>query len=198
MAVERNFELLRDCYLYIFYGAGEDGEYVLIPSWPDQLQDEMVSNFSSQNALSRSAPVWSYSNSGPRQVNVSVQLHRDMFDQINFEEGGMKLPRLDEDYVDTVIRKLQSIAVPKYNASAKAVQPPMGAVRFGNELFIKGIVNGNIKVSYDKPILDNGKYALINIGFTVIETDPYDADTIAQQGSFRGITRTWMRGPYRR
>lgn len=156
----------------------------------------MTTNFYSQNALSRSAPVWSYSNSGPRTVAVSVELHRDMFDQVNFEAGGMKLDNLDEDYVDTVVRKLQSISVPKYEASSKSVQPPMVAVRFGNELFIKGIVTGNIKVSYDKPILEGNRYAKVNIGFTVVETDPYDADTIAQQGSFRGITRSWMKGPF--
>lgn len=189
----RDFELLKECYLYIFYDSPEDGEYVLIPSWPDQIQDVMQSTFTSTNALSRSAPVYSYSNSGPRTVDVSVELRRDMFDQINFI-GSNITPNLGEDYVDTVIKKLQSIAVPKYNASSKAVQPPMVAVRFGNEVFIKGIVNGPIRVSYEKPITSNGKYFTVNIGFTVYETDPYDADTIAAQGSFRGITRTWMKG----
>lgn len=190
---ERNLEFIKDNYIYIYRNSPEDGEYVLIPTWPDQIKDDMVANFVSTSALSRSAPVYSYANSGPRSVAVSVELRRDMFDQVNFIGSNIK-PNLDEDYVDTIIRKLQSIAVPKYDASSKAVQPPMVAVRFGNEVFIKGIVTGNISVSYEKPITPEGKYYMVNVGFTVYETDPYDADTIAQQGSFRGITKTWMKG----
>ena len=189
----RDLDFIKDNYIYIYYSSPEEGEYVLIPSWPDQIQDVMSATFTSTSALARSAPVYSYANSGPRSVDVSVELRRDMFDQVNFIGSNIK-PNLDEDYVDAVIRKLQSIAVPKYNASARAVQPPMVAVRFGNEIFIKGIVNGPIRVSYEKPITPNGKYFGVNIGFTVYETDPYDADTIAEQGSFRGITRTWMKG----
>lgn len=189
----RDLTFIKDNYIYIYRNSPEDGEYVLIPTWPDQIKDDMPANFVSTSALARSAPVYSYSNSGPRTVAVSVELRRDMFDQVNFIGSNIK-PNLDEDYVDTIIRKLQSIAVPKYDASSKAVQPPMVAVRFGNEVFIKGIVTGNISVSYEKPITPDGKYYGVNIGFTVYETDPYDADTIAQQGSFRGITKTWMKG----
>lgn len=192
---DRDFKLIRDNYIYIQYGQGEVGEYVLIPSYPDQLKDDMVSTFISTTALSRSAPTYSYSNSGPRTVAISVELHRDMFDQINLI-GSNITPYLDEDYVDTIVRKLQAIAVPRYNSSSKAVQPPMVAVRFGNELFIKGIVTGSITVSYDKPILEGGRYAKVSIGFTVTEVDPYDADTVAEKGSFRGITRTFQKGIY--
>lgn len=193
---DRNFELIKDNYIYIFYSSMEDGEYFLIPSYPDQIKDSMQSTFSSQNALSRSAPVFSYSNSGPRTVDISVQLHRDMFDQINFNNGSLKGMLFDEDYVDLLVRKLMSIAVPKYSNSTKAVQVPQVAVRFGNQLFIKGIVVGNVNTSYDAPILDDNKYAVCNVQFQVVEVDPYDADTIAEQGSFRGITKTWLKGMF--
>lgn len=190
---DRDFKLIKDNWIYIYHGAQENGEYVLIPSYPDQIQDQMGVTFQSTSALARSAPVYSYSNSGPRSVAISVELHRDMFDQINLV-GSNITPYLDEDYVDTIIRKLQSIAVPEYNASSKAVQPPMVAVRFGNEVFIKGIVTGSINVTFDKPILEGNRYSKVTVGFTVYETDPYDATSIKDQGSFRGMTATWKNG----
>ena len=74
--------------------------------------------------------------------------------------------------------------------AAKMVNPPSVAVRFGNEIFIKGIVNGGVTVTYKTPLLENNKYALVDISFTVTETDPYDAETVANLGSFRGLDST--------
>ena len=47
---------------------------------------------------------------------------------------------LGDDYVDTIIKNLQACALPSYKAASKMVNPPSVAVRFGNEIFIKGIV----------------------------------------------------------
>lgn len=168
----------------------------MIPNYPDQIQDSMVSTYASTNALSRSAPVYSYSNSGPRTVRISIDLHRDMLDLVNVNVSNLHIDNIEDDYVDTIVKRLQSISVPEYNNSTKAVQPPMVAVRFGNEVFIKGIVQGNIDVSYNKPILAGNRYAQVSLGFNIVETDPYDASTIAEQGSFRGITKTWLKGPF--
>lgn len=198
MSAPKWFKLIQDNYIYIYHGNDmTDGEYVLIPNWPDQMRDSMTSTFNSTNALSRSAPVWSYANSGPRTVDLTIDLHRDMLQLCNLNISNLEIDDFNEDYVDALIRKLQSISVPKYEATTKSVQPPQVAVRFGNEIFIKGIVTGSINVSYSKPVLDNGKYAVVSINFSVTETDPYDAATIKQQGSFRGITKTWLKGPYK-
>lgn len=70
----------------------------------------------------------------------------------------------------------------------------MVAVRLGNEIFIKGIVNGAITVTYGKPILVNNKYSQVTVSFSVTEVDPYDAATIASNGSFRGVTRGMRKG----
>ena len=193
---EKWFELIRDNYIYFYHNDSSDGEYVLIPNYPDQVIDSMTSTYASQQALARSAPVFAYSYSGPRTVKIQVDLHRDMIDLCNLNVSTLKIENIEDDYVDTIIKKLQSISVPKYDNSTKAVQPPMVAVRFGNEVFIKGIVQGDITVTYNKPIIEGNKYASVGIAFNVTETDPYDADTIAQQGSFRGITRTWQQGPF--
>lgn len=187
----RTFNLI-DNYIYLFH----TDEFVLIPTYPDTIQDSMRSSFSETNALSRSAPVFSYSNSGPRRVQISLNLHRDMMEAINYNSSNMIIEDLDDDYVDTLIKKLQSIVLPKYTATSKSVIPPMIAVRFGNEIFIKGVVNDTISVTYEKPILENNKYAQVSISFSVSEIDPYDAESVQEQGSFRGLTRTFKNGVY--
>jgi hypothetical protein len=45
-------------------------------------------------------------------------------------------------------------------------------------------------VTYEKPILANGKYAGVDISLTVSEIDPYDATAIYKNGSFRGTVST--------
>lgn len=177
-------------YIYLFH----TDEYVFIPTFPDTIQDSMTSSFSETNALSRSAPVFAFSNAGPRSVQVTLKLHRDMVQDINFNASNLIIEDLGDDYVDTIIKKLQSISVPKYIASTSSVEPPKVAVRFGDEIFIKGIVSGQVSVTYEKPILDNGKYAIVTVAFNVSEMDPYDALSIQEQGSFRGLTKTFKKG----
>lgn len=190
--INRPFKLI-DNYIYLFH----TDEFLIIPTYPDTIQDSMSSSFSEQNALSRSAPVFSYKHSGPRTVQISLNLHRDMMQMMNYNTSNLVVEDLDDDYVDTLIKKLQSISLPKYVASTKSVQPPMIAVRFGNEIFIKGVVNGSINVTYEKPILQNNKYAQVTIAFTVSEVDPYEVEAVQEQGSFRGLTRTFKNGIYK-
>lgn len=178
-------------YIYLYH----TDEWVLIPVYPDQIADTMSSTFQRTDALSRSAPVFTYSNSGPRTVQIKLSLHRDLMDDVNFGESRLKV-EIGDDYVDTLIKRLQSISLPNYKVTSKSVVPPMVAVRFGDDIFIKGVVNGPVSVSRGKPLVDNGKYVLVDISFSVEEVDPYDADTVSQQGSFRGLTRTFKNGIY--
>ncbi|MCK9470211.1 MAG: hypothetical protein M0Q88_00465 [Bacilli bacterium] len=184
---------LPECYIYLYH----TDEYFILPQYPDTLQDQLDSNFSSQNALSRTAPVYSYNNSGPRSIQITLKLHRDMMNNFNTGAARIKYNTADgdietrinnDDYVDLLIKKLQSIALPRYKASDKLVNPPMVAVRFGDTVFIKGIVQGGVSVVYDLPILVNNKYAQATISFTVSEIQPYDADSVGKLGSLRGIT----------
>ena len=93
-----------------------------------------------------------------------------------------------------MIRKLQAAALPVYRSGDKSVIPPMVAIRIGagEDIFIKGVINGGVSVSYAPPLLKDGRYALISIGFTVYETEPYDAETVAKLGSFRGISQAFV------
>ena len=175
-------------YIYLYH----TDKFIIIPEYPETITDNMTSTFTPTQALSRSAPVFTYANSGPRAVNFNLELHRDMVNDLNITAGNTNLKSnvvsQTDDYVDILIKELQSIALPRYNVNNSAVVPPRVAVRFGNELFISGVVNTTVTCTYSKPILSNGKYARVSIHFTVSEYDPYDAALVSQLGSFRGIT----------
>lgn len=183
---------LPDCYIYLYH----TDEYFIIPQFPSSINDTMESTFSSQNALSRTAPVFSFNNAGPRSIDCNLQLHRDLMNDVNTKQSNVKFNSgtdiiydINDDYIDVLIKKLQSIALPRYNSNEKLVDPPRVAIRFGNEIFIKGVVaSGGVSVTYELPILSNGKYAQVKISFRVSETQPYDADSVGRLGSFRGLT----------
>ncbi len=191
--------MIFNSYIYLYHL----NKFCVLPDYPESLSDTMGSTFAETNALARTAPVFSYQNSGPRNIStVSLRLHRDMMEGLNFNVSNLKEGVVDftaDDYVDTLIKYLQAAAIPKYNeysSGSKAVIPPMVALRFGNDIFIKGVINSTVQCTYQKPILWNDKYAVVDIGFSIYETDPYDAAAISEQGSFRGITRTFKDGIY--
>lgn len=184
---------LPDCYIYLYH----TDEYFILPQYPETLQDQLDSSFNSQNALSRTAPIYSYNNSGPRTIQVTLKLHRDMMHNFNTGAARIKYNKTDtiigtkidnDDYVDLLLKKLQAIALPRYKASDKLVNPPMVAVRFGETAFIKGVVTSGIGIAYELPLLSNNKYAIATVQFTVSEIQPYDADSVGRLGSLRGIT----------
>ena len=191
MPVSKTY-ILPENYIYISH-LDEGFQFWRLPSCPETISDQMGSTFGESSALGRSAPVYTYSKSGPRTVQVELKLHRDMMDDVN--TGVSNSPLLDgEDYIDNLIRALQAIVVPKYNLSNKAVEPPIVAMRLSNEVFIKGIVNSSIGLTYRLPILSNGKYASVSLSLTITEVDPYDASTVFQNGSFRGVVQTLKKG----
>ena len=194
----KQFDLIQN-YIYIY----QLDKYCIIPTYPDQLTDTLGSTFAQTNALSRTSPIYSYSYSGPRTVQITLQLHRDMLNDVN--RTNLNFPdsviSLDDDYVDTLIEYLQAMALPSYKAqevSSKTVNPPLVAVRFGNTLFVKGIVSGDVQVTWSGGLTRDNKYQEANITFRILETDPQDADTIAKWGSFRGLETALTKGLHRR
>ena len=183
-------------YIVILHLLSEKAEtfnepiYAVLPQWPEEISDSIGSSFNSTNALSRSAPVFSYQYSGPRELQISIDLHRDMMDEANYFISNLPIEDKD-DYVDALIKALQAVALPNYHGETKEVEPPMVAIRFGEEIFIKGVVIGGVTVTYKKPLLNNNKYAQVSISFKVSEVDPMDAKSIAQVGSFRNISKSF-------
>lgn len=190
-----DFDLIQN-YLYMYH----IDKFVLLPTYPETVQDSLSATFASTNPLSRSAPIYSYSYSGPRQVQVSLNLHRDMMQQLNYGVSNINLNEVDigDDYIDTMIKQLQAIALPRYSGDTKMVNPPLIALRFGNEIYIKGVVTSGISITYSGPILSTNKYAVVDISFTVSEITPYDAESILSLGSFRGISKTLERRIYKK
>jgi hypothetical protein len=181
--------ILPDCYLYISH-LDEGYKYWQLPGYPDDVTDDMRSEFLTNTALGRSAPVFTFSNAGPRSINLKLRFHRDMFEDM----PSNVVPKDGEDKAESFIHALQAIALPKYNLSNKAIEPPLVAVRLGREIFIKGVVTSNISVTFGKPILVNEKYATMEVGFTISEVDPYDSTTVFKNGSFRGMVATLRSG----
>jgi hypothetical protein len=184
---------LPDCYIYISHLDGIAPQYWRLPQYPDEVSDQMQSTFSDQNALGRSAPIYTFSSAGQRTVQFSFEFHRDMIDEANVGYSNVQL-KDGEDHSDKLISALQAIALPKYNLTNKSIEPPLVAVRLGRQIFIKGVVNSGITVTYKKPILTNEKYAIVGVSFTVSEVDPYDASTVYTNGSFRGLVSTMRSG----
>jgi hypothetical protein len=99
-----------------------------------------------------------------------------------------------DDYIDSLVKALQAISLPRYTEKNNIVEPPIVAVRFGNEVFVRGIVDSGVSVSYQRPILSNDKYARVSISFDIKEIDPYDAPAMFKNGSFRGLVATMKKG----
>ena len=186
---------LIDNYIHLFHV----DKFILLPTYPESVQDTMPATYSQTTPLSRSAPIFSYSHSGPRTIDVSLNLHRDMMQQLNYGVSNINLNEVDvgDDYVDVLVKQIQAVAVPSYDIGAKMVNPPLVALRFGNDIFIKGVVDGGLTVTYSGPIGTDNKYKQIQLAFRISEVDPYDAQTVMQQGSFRGINKTLERRIYK-
>lgn len=188
---DRPFNMI-DNYIYLYH----TGTFIAIPTYPESVTDTLNVSFATTTPLSRSAPIYSYQNSGPRTVQFALRLQRELMTQINWAKSNA-VTSVNDDYIDILIREIQAIALPKYNNSSKMVDPPIIAVRFGSDIFCKGVVQGGVSINYELPIITdkagNDKYSIVNISFTVHEIDPYDADTVMLAGSYRGLSTNLVR-----
>lgn len=181
-----------DNYIYLHH----TDEFVILPVFPDAVQDSQQANFQSSSILMRSAPIYSYSNSSARTVSFNFSLHREYMTQINYQKSNLTLEAGD-DYVDTLIKRLQSCAVPNYNDGEKMVDPPLVSVRIGDDIFIKGFISSGPSITYEVPIIRmNGKdrYAKVNVSnVSITEVEPYSAREIERFGSYRGLSTSLQR-----
>lgn len=172
-------------YIYLYH----IDKFILLPTYPESISNTISATFSESTPLSRSAPIYSYTRSGPRHIQVTLQLHRDMMQDLNYGVSNLDL-EIGEDYVDTLIKQIQAIALPKYSSGTKMVNPPIIAIRFGNDIFMKGVVQGGVTTTLSGPILEGNKYAMVQISFNVYEIDPFDAVTVQKGGLFSGSLNT--------
>lgn len=182
---------LVDNWIYFYHlrdSSGNQGVTMYLPTQPLTFTESLSSSFATTNALARSAPIYTYQYSGPRSIQLQLNFHRDIMDQLNLKVSNAPV-NIGEDYTDTLINYMQAVALPTYSVNNKAVNPPIVAIKFGNAMFIKGVVNGGISTTHSLPILaDTGKYAQVSVSFTISEVDPYDAETAVNKGSLRGLS----------
>lgn len=186
MALSRIYDAINN-YIYLYH----TDTLLVIPTYPENLNDNSQAVFGNTQPLGRSAPIYSYAHSGPRRIQFDFKLHRDMMQQAN-QGASNAILKAGDDYVDEFIKQIQSAAVPAYAASAKMIDPPMVAVRMSSDVFIKGVINGSVGVDYQLPINRDDKYMVVGISFAVDEVDPYDAYTVAQIGSYRNNGEIYM------
>lgn len=161
------------------------GRKLIIPIDPDDINDSMGASYAENFPLSRSAPLYSYQHSGPRTVSVTFTLHRDLVNEYNIKN-------YKGDAVDEMITNLQGAVLPDYNSASKIVNPPLVSLQIRNEIYIKGVVAGNVGLSYGLPLLNYGtggnddyKYALVTVSFTISEVTPFSASILPKKGQFR-------------
>lgn len=179
-------------YVYLYH----TDTFLVVPEFVDSINDVIPVNYVSTPVLSRTAPIFSYSGSGPRSMQVTFNLHRDLMTEINYNVSNVNLAN-EEDYVDRFIKEIQAAALPSYESATKTLNPPLVAVRLGDDIFIKGVVNGSVGITYKYPIIpgvnskgkkdeNKNRYAFVDVSFNIAEVDPYDAETVMQTGSYRG------------
>ena len=191
MSLDTRYNMI-DNYIYLYH----IDTLIVVPTFTDSITDSLQANFSSETPLARSAPIYSYSNSGPRTIQFTFDLHRNLMYEINHGVSNAPVDNITDDYVDFMIKAVQASVLPSYDSANKTVSPPIVAVRLGNDIFIKGVVNSGVSVVYSYPILENGKYASVKIQLSVSEIDPYQAKDVVEQGSYRGLSPSLERFTY--
>ena len=188
-----------DNYIYLYH----TNEIIVVPAFADSVTDNLQATFVSETPLSRSAPIYSFQSSGPRTIQVDFNLHRESMREINYMVSTVK-PDAGDDYVDYMIKAVQASALPEYDMALKMVNPPVIALKLGDDIFIKGVITGQVGVTYSFPIIpgvkedgsrddSKSRYANVRIGFGVSEIEPYQASDVMKLGSFRGLSNTLQR-----
>ena len=175
--VNKKQQIPKDNYI-IFHHTGKS--YV-IPVDPDSITDNHTASFATNFPLSRSAPIYSYQNSGPRTVQVAFTLHRDLCQQFNPNST---------DMVEELITNLEGLILPDYESANKVVNPPIVSMKIRDEIYIKGVVTGGIGKQFNLPILNyNGqdKYALVNLNFSISEIEPQTASILPSRKGGRRL-----------
>lgn len=157
------------------------GKQFIIPVDPDSITDNHSASFASNFPLSRSAPIYSYQNSGPRTVQVSFTLHRDLCQEFNPGE---------DDMVESLIDNLEGMVLPTYEEANKVVNPPVVSLKIRDEIYIKGVVTGGIGKTFNLPLIQVGngvKYALVSLNFSISEIEPQSASILPNIGGGRRL-----------
>ena len=135
-----------------------NGEAFNMPCYPTSLSDSASVTYSPHTIFGTTQPYMNYVNSGPRTVSASFSLHREMC-------GESPATLMGTSKVDNIIKAIEASMYPADNNGIEGVK---SSLLVGKQLYISGVINGGISVSYSGPIID-GKYNVCDFSFTITE-----------------------------
>lgn len=140
-----------------------------MPCYPDSVSDSTDVSYNTSSILGRSEPYTTYNNSGPRSINFTFNMHREMTG--------------NEAEIEKIVRYIESAVYPNYNSN---VAPIKVQVYIGKTIYISGIMTSET-TDWSGPIDDTDKYNLVNVSFTVQETtgNPKSASYVQSYGGYR-------------
>lgn len=166
-----------ECYMIVKYGhpnsfgIGGDYEYLIeLPIYPEQVSEQIASNWQTQKVLGRSAPLSAYANTDLKSVSFSMDLHRDFLTGSfshtaeSMQDIGANLsdqaagrqketesgPFSTRSWYVSINKMLQISCYPQYTQIGMI--PPTTYFVFG-QMILKGYVR-NYSTEWKKPIIN--------------------------------------------
>ena len=162
-----------------------------LPLTPGQVSVSNTANYAQQTILSRSAPVYSYVASGPRQLNVTLKVHREMMDDMDYSSysinstdyKSLSTVKEERGSLEVLTECLELAVVPTYTDSTIVI-PPKVTLKIEN-IKVTGVVR-SVQTVYELPVVD-GRYQVVSQTLSIDEIDPYDSASILRLGGYRGL-----------
>lgn len=166
-----------ECYMIVKYGhpnsfgIGGDYEYLIeLPIYPEQVSEQIASNWQTQKVLGRSAPLSAYANTDLKSVSFSMDLHRDFLTgsfshtaesmrdigaNLSDQAAGRQKetesgPFSTRSWYVSINKMLQISCYPQYTQIGMI--PPTTYFVFG-QMILKGYVR-NYSTEWKKPIIN--------------------------------------------
>jgi LysM repeat protein len=143
------------CYLNV------GGVVAIFPCFPETYSDTHSANFTQQTPMGRSEPFQIYQNSGPRTVNVSFRMDREMTHTTD---------------IGDIVGIVQSACYPLGN---EATIVPRVTLVIGNNCSITGVIP-SVSTNWSDTIIED-LYMVVTLDFSVVECtgNPKTAGVVA-------------------
>ena len=166
-----------ECYMLLKYGkpnnfnVSGDSQYLIeLPLYPDQVTESISASWNTQSVLGRSSPIAAYANTDLKNVNFSLDLHRDLMTgsytlttsaliadggSLDKQAAGLQHqssngPFNTRKWYVNINKMLQMSCYPQYTQSG--LIPPTTYFVFG-QMILKGFVQ-SYQTDWKKPILN--------------------------------------------
>lgn len=181
---------------------------------PNSISEIYSYNIVSQSPYASMRPYYFYTSGSEKQISFTFQLHTDMLDTVEREEGqyfgrDIIYKDLDVDYGEykelytilqnyPIINMILNMSRPiyRYNNNTPELHEPLVYFQLGNQFAGIGYLNSSFKFSkpYD---VETGTYKMINISMTITYMEEFDIYSQYQTGLITmGQEESWYRTSY--